>query len=211
MKKKFSVKTLVIMAVVLVVVVLGVIAVNSMKIFMTGATGAVEPKGVMATSGSDGKSATITWTSDKESIAKIEYGTTAASLVLMTAETDSTADHRLTLTSLRPSTTYYYRIRVGEEVFDNGGIPYNFKTKGEEITPTPTMASTITPSVAECTGGIDYNGDGIVNSFDIMSCRKSSGSVQGAKTSVCDTPGDLNKDGVVNSFDVIKCLQAQKK
>jgi len=209
MKKKFSVKTLVIMAVVLVVVVLGVIAVNSMKTFMTGATGAVEPKGVMATSGSDGKSATVTWTSDKESIAKIEYGTTAASLVLMTAETDSTTDHRLTLTSLRPSTTYYYRIRVGEEVFDNGGIPYNFKTKGEEIT--PTLTPTAVPSVAECVGGVDYNGDGIINSFDIMNCRKSMGTVQGATTSVCETPGDLNKDGIVNSFDIIKCLQAQKR
>jgi hypothetical protein len=220
MKGKLNIKTIVIMAVVLVVIVLGVIGVSSVRTFMSGATSGVEPKGVTAVSSADGKSATVTWTSDKASIAKVEYGTTAASLVLMTAETDSTTDHSLSLTSLRPNTTYYYRISVAEEVFDSAGIPYTFKTSGEEITPTPTLIPTIAEVIptnasvtpTTCTGGVDYNNDGVINSFDVISCRKSgSGVVQGASTSVCNIPNDLNNDGVFNSYDVIKCLQQQKK
>jgi hypothetical protein len=222
MKKKLSVKTIVILVVLLVVVVLGVIGIGSVRTFMSGATSATEPKGVAAISSADGKSATITWTSDKTSIAKVEYGTTAASLVLMAAETDTTMDHRLSLTSLRPNTTYYYRIRVGEDVFDNSGIPYTFKTKGEEVVPTviPTVAAVIptamtpvaTSTATTCVGGVDYNKDGVINSFDIISCKSSNaGAVKGVSTSVCADPSDLNKDGVVNSVDIIKCLQGQKK
>ncbi len=90
----------------------------------------VEPINITAMPTDDGKSVTITWISESPSIGKIEYGTTAASMVLMAVESGSiTTNHRLTLTSLRPKTTYYYRVRVGGSVFDNGGIPYAFKTK----------------------------------------------------------------------------------
>lgn len=86
-------------------------------------------KNVRSISSDDGKTAVITFNSSKSSIAKIEYGTTAANLVLMAIESNSTTSHKFTLTSLRSNTTYYYRIRIGNEVFTNSGIPYTFKTK----------------------------------------------------------------------------------
>ena len=229
--KKFNLKTIIIVVVMLVVIVLGVVAVTQAKVFISGATSDVEPNNVVAVSSEDGKSATISWTSEKESIAKIEYGTTAASLVLMMTDSASTTNHSLVLNQLRPATNYYYRIRIGDEIFDDGGMPYLFKTKGESTTavsPIPTVVSpalttitpaltTITPTTSSatkisCDLKTDYNKDGIVNSFDIAICKKSGGTIEEqpvTKTKIdCNKIiSDYNSDGVVNSLDRINCLQ----
>ena len=206
--------------------VLVVLAVSQVRTFMSGATSGVEPQSVTTVSGDDGKSAVISWISDKESISKVEYGTTAASLVLMSAESSAVTNHSVSLTSLRPATTYYFRIKVGEDVFDNGGIPYTFKTKADTtlVTVTPTVA-VATPSVVSsgvvCDPKVDYNNDGIVNSMDLGSCKSSGGSVSSsnsgttptgstttAANSCTGTITDYNSDGIVNSLDRINCLQS---
>lgn len=204
--------------------VLVVLAVNQVRTFMSGAASDVEPQSVTVVSGDDGKSAVISWISDKESISKVEYGTTAASLVLMSAETSLMTNHNVSLTSLRPSTTYYFRIRVGDEVFDNGGIPYSFKTKADSsvvVTPTPTIV--LVPSASKtntggCNPGVDYNNDGIINSIDVVDCKrdggvvKTSSSVTPTSTSVsrCVNLIDYNSDGIINSLDKVNCLQSQE-
>ncbi len=224
--KKINLKTIVIVVVMLVVIVLGVVAVTQAKVFMSGATSDVEPNNVVAVSSEDGKSATVSWTSEKESIAKIEYGTTAASLVLMTADTVATTNHSLTLNQLRPATNYYYRIRVGDEIFDDGGMPYIFKTKGEAvgaISPAPTVMispplTSTTPTTTSatkiaCDLKTDYNNDGIINSFDISTCKNNGGTVSTTpdttKIDCNNIISDYNSDGVVNSLDRINCLQNQ--
>lgn len=236
--KKINLKTIVIVVVMLVVIVLGVVAVTQAKVFISGATSDVEPNNVVAVSSEDGKSATITWSSEKESVAKIEYGATAASLVLMTADSVATTNHSLTLNQLRPATNYYYRIRIGDEVFDNGGMPYMFKTKGDGgaiVTPKPTVAVvsppavTVSPAIGGttnkptgvvCDVKIDYNKDGVVNSIDMLTCRSNGGIIP--TRGVSPTPksktkvdcnkivGDYNSDGVINSLDRASCLQSQK-
>lgn len=235
--KKINLKTVVIVIVMLVVIVLGVVAVTQAKVFLSGATSDVEPNNVVAVSSEDGKTATITWSSEKESVAKIEYGTTAASLVLMTADSVSTTNHSLILNQLRPATNYYYRIRIGDEIFDNEGMPYMFKTKGEEekilvakptIINTPPVTVSVSPAVpspattsaqSKPTGVIcdlktDYNKDGVVNAFDTATCKKNGGVVvtptKNPTTDCSKVTVDYNKDGVINSFDKIKCLQSQK-
>ena len=104
----------------------------------------------------------ISWDSDKSSKAYVQYGTTPASLLLSVPSRDELqtaagdSNHRISIKTFKPNTNYYFRIRVGDEVtayndwevFDNGGIPYSFKTKGVTIaegSPTPTVAS-IQPS-----------------------------------------------------------------
>lgn len=217
MKGKINVKTIVILAVVLVVIVLGVIGINTVQTFMSGASSDFEPTGVTAVSGEEGETATISWTSDKESLAKVEYGTTAASLVLMAADSSSVTDHRISLSSLRPGTTYYYRIRVDDEVFDNSGIPYTFKTKGDDkakVTPTPVISTVpLVSSGSECKNGVDYNKDGIVNTMDMLLCQKDGGKIVATTPTPasgdCSSNIDYNSDGVVNSLDRINCLQSQ--
>lgn len=231
--KKLNVKKIVIFGVLTVVMVLLVVAIGQVRTFMSGATSDVEPQSVTAVSGDDGKSAVITWISNKESISKIEYGTTAASLVLMSAESSAMTNHNISLTSLRPSTTYYFRIRVGDEVFDNGGIPYTFKTKADAsllVSVTPTLVPSkvldnpaTSKTAVECDSKTDYNKDGIVNSMDLNLCKKDGGSVSSLAQTVTPTTtkkttttsasctgtiADYNSDGLVNSLDRLNCLQS---
>jgi purple acid phosphatase-like protein len=220
MKDKINVKTIVILVVVLVVIVLGVVGINSIQTFMSGATSDFEPIGITAVSSATGDSATVSWTSDKESLAKVEYGTTAASLVLMAADNTAALDHRISLNSLRPGTTYYYRIRVGDEIFDNSGIPYTFKTKGDnkaKVSPTPSPTISVVPLVSsegqECKSGFDYDQNGIINAVDLITCKKNGGAIATTPTPItstgnCDSNIDYNSDGVVNSLDKLNCLQS---
>ena len=230
--KSFSVKTVVVGVVLVAVLALLVIGVTQVRTFMSSAAGGVEPNGVTAVPGVDGKTAVITWSSDKESIGKVEYGATAASLVLMSAETAETMNHSVSLTSLRADTTYYYRIRVGDEVFDNSGIPYSFKTKADTsavvtpvVVPTVAVSSGVgATSAVICDDKTDYNKDGVVNSLDLTTCKRNGGTVGssvGTTTSakkVATTPTvdcngtipDYNSDGVVNSADRLNCLKSQQ-
>lgn len=232
--KKVNVKSLVIFGVLGVVMVLIVVAVTQVRTFMSGATSGVEPQSVTVIPGDDGKSAVITWISDKESINKIEYGTTAASLVLMSSESAASTSHSVSLTSLRPSTTYYFRIRVGEDVFDNGGIPYTFKTKADisaVVTPSqsasPESAIDSAKAPTQCDTKTDYNKDGTINSIDLAVCKNSGGVVVSSDDTLpvatptvkklTSTPkaddcsgniADYNSDGVINGLDRVNCLQS---
>lgn len=210
MKGKISLKTVIVFVILILVIVLGVLGVNTVRTYLGGATGEMGPKegSVMAVSSEDGKSATISWTSDKESMGLVEYGTTPASLLLTTVETSATTNHQVTLTQLRGGYTYYYRIKVGEDIFENNGIPYSFKMKTveAEATPIPTLIPTLVPTIAtSCDKTTDYNKDGVVNTLDYMECTKTATS-SGTKTS-CSTPTDYDGNGVINSLDRIKCLQ----
>lgn len=71
--------------------------------------------------------ATITWITSAPAFGFISYGETMG-LGKVTQEEQKTEAHRVTLTTLTPSTTYYYKIGVGSELFDNQGIPYSFTT-----------------------------------------------------------------------------------
>jgi hypothetical protein len=112
----------------------------------------------------------------------------------MSTESLASTSHSVSLTSLRPATTYYFRIRVGEEVFDNGGIPYSFKTKADTsaiIIPTqPVMApssapiDSTKPSLTQCDTKTDYNKDGVINSVDLAVCKSAGGTVVSSSDSM---------------------------
>jgi len=221
-KSKFSIKTIIIIVILILVGVLGVLGINTAKTYLSGASADTAPKNVLAKPSDDGKSAVITWVSDKNAMGIVEYGTTPASLLLRAPESEQTLSHNLTLSPLKPNTNYYFRIRVGEDIFDNNGIPYSFKTKAGEVVPTiavvPTVAllPTAAPINGEgtCNRTTDYNKDGVVNSLDYMSCLKNkpSGTVVSPipTNSKCPSGVDYDKNGVINSLDKIKCLQDNK-
>jgi hypothetical protein len=230
-KNKFSIKTVIIIVILLLVGVLGVLGINTAKTYLSGASSDTVAKNVLAKPGDDGKSAVITWTSDKVSMGVVEYGTTPASLLLRAPESEQTINHSLTLSPLKSGTNYYFRIKVGEDVYDNNGIPFSFKTKaGAAVTPTiaitPTVALVPTAAGASSSSGTcdrntDYNTDGVINSLDYMTCLKGKSTGGGVTTSPSPVPTvvatgtcvvgvDYNKDGVINSLDRIKCLQDNK-
>lgn len=241
MKEKINAKTIIVLAVLIMVGVLSVLGVQTAKTYLSGAASGTEPKNVVGSPNADGKSAVVSWLSDKPSMGVVEYGTTPASLLLRAVETEAVTDHKVTLTPLKSGVNYYFRIRVGEDVFDNNGIPYTFKTNadaastGEEVQPevqptsAPVMDGAVTPVPAQsagvCNRTTDYNGDGVINSLDFMSCQKGNSSTEtpttmpiqsgtsiqtttpAPATGQCQPGVDYNKDGTVNSLDIIKCRQ----
>jgi len=204
---KVSLKTIIVMVILLLVGVLGVVMMGSVRTLLSGAAGGADPVGILATPGSDGKTATITWTTDKAVQTVVLYGASPAALLLSAPEAGAATDHSVVLSSLRAGQTYYFRVTVGEETFDNSGIPWSFKTpEGEVPTATPTiMIPTVAPIVSGgvCNRTTDYNNDGVVNTVDYITCMKNGG------TASCDNV-DYDGNGVINSIDRIKCLQNKK-
>ncbi len=90
-------------------------------------------------------SARLDWTTAIENQGYVEYGTNPTALTLIAPETISSRNHGVDLTLLRPATTYYFRIKVGEKTFDDAGNPWTFVTK--QVTPTiaPTKAAQENP------------------------------------------------------------------
>lgn len=214
MKGKVNLKTIIILAILVLVIILSVLVVNTAKTFISGAAADYEPQNLMAVPKEDGKTAVVSWTTDKEVKASIFYGTNMASLLLMAEDIEATIDHNILLTNLKSDTTYYYKIVIdNDNIFDNGGLMYNFKTNAS-LEPVVTIQPTLIPTIAASSSGssacdrtTDYNKDGTVNSIDYISCTK--GAITPGVSDVC--AGDYNKDGVINSMDRIKCLQDTKR
>jgi len=222
MKGKVNLKTIIIFAILIVAIVLSVLGINVAKTFISGATADYEPQNLMALPKEDGKTAMVSWTTDKEVKASVFYGTNMASLLLMAEDVEAAVDHNILLTNLKSNTTYYYKIVVdNDNIFDNGGMMYNFKTNGKDETlePIVTIEPTLVPTLAAssssssaigsstCNRTTDYNKDGAINSIDYISCVK--GIITPTAEDACT--GDYNKDGVINSLDRIKCLQDTKR
>lgn len=232
MTKTGTIRSVLVIVILLLVGVLGVLGVNTVKTYIGGASADTQPKGVIAKPNDDGKSATVSWVSDKNTVGVVEYGTSPAALLLRAPESESTTNHSVALSPLKPNINYYFRIRIGEEIFDNNGIPYSFKTKEADasvvVLPTiaPQAPAMVLPTVGvvvpavECKKTEDFNKDGVVNTMDYIDClRKKPASLPTVPTAnvgtsaavvgKCAADVDYNKDGVINSLDRIKCLQSK--
>jgi hypothetical protein len=76
--------------------------------------------------------AVITWNTGEETQGVVQYGTSPTQLTFFAPENRQTTVHRSELSLLKPQTTYFFNIRVGETIFDNGGSPWTFTTKSED-------------------------------------------------------------------------------
>ena len=197
--EKINKKAVIIMLVSLlgVAIIVGVVlSMGKIRTFLGGATGGLRPEGVRVTN-ITANSATVIWQTSKPVAGQVEYGTTPGSFLLRNTETAQIGDHSLALSPLLPETIYYFRIRIGEEIYDENGAPYSFTTKGAvasvprvTVSPTPTLpVSTSSASVTKApsaTVSAKYK----LNDFQI-------------KFGSSDPEFDINKDGVVNSADWI--------
>ena len=89
---------------------------------------------------SEAKSATISWETAKDTIATVEYGITPdpSGFTFTAISQNPSTSHTVSLSSLQPGTTYYYQIRIGDTVYDNGGALWSFTTPpSTEISTTP--------------------------------------------------------------------------
>jgi len=115
----------------------------------------VRPSDVVITDIS-ANSAKITWSSGVESQGVVEYGTSPTALNFFAPENQKSKNHSVDLTLLSQNTTYYFDVRISDQKYDNGGIPWSFTTKstaqaapsGAVASPTPIQILQISPTAA---------------------------------------------------------------
>lgn len=162
----------------IIAIPVGIILLERKTSFKLGAQNPINPENV-AVYEITSNSAVISWITKKEVQAAINYGINPNSLSLIKTETSPSTQHQITLTNLLPGTTYYFTIKIGENIYDNNGTPFSFTTNSQEEKPTPTLTPPNIPSPAITEEKIE---EAIKNN---------------------DTSYDLNKDGAVNSLDLL--------
>lgn len=86
--------------------------------------------------------AKVVWSTGQENQGVVEYGTSPTALNFFAPEGQKTLSHSVDLTLLSPATTYYFQIRIADQKYDNGGVPWTFTTKGTDTTQVPTATPT---------------------------------------------------------------------
>lgn len=184
-----------------------VLGLDKVKNLFGQATGQQQPQGIRVTS-ITANSATIVWQTTTPVIGQIEYGTTPGSFLLRSAETNQTANHNLTLSPLLPETIYYFRVRIGDQIYDDGGAPYSFTTKA--TTEAVPANQTSSPQTQNAQLESDYD-----NQTELEATKD--GTIAPSPTApeqnkyilgdfvekfgTSDPEFDINNDGVVNSQD----------
>ncbi len=128
--KKSKIPTILGLVILVVGIFAGVFFLNMNQVFRIGADTAVTPKDIRTSNISD-NSVTVSWTTDKESADFLTWGENQGSVNKVEKESQSDEKfftHSVTLTGLKPATTYFYKINSEGTNFDNKGIPWEFTT-----------------------------------------------------------------------------------
>ena len=185
---------------ILAIVVVGIVVwqMGAIRTFFGEATGGAKPQGVRVANIS-ANSAAISWQTTEPVVGQVEYGTTPGSFLLRATETSPTTNHNVSLSPLLPETIYYFRIRVGEEIYDDNGAPYSFTTK-EAVAkmPSPGVSPAVSPTVviSRPTATPTQNLSPVISpteKYTLDDFKKAFGT--------SNAEFDINKDGVVNSAD----------
>ena len=165
MNRKKILINLIIVVLLIVGLVTGIFAVKQMTGYLSRAqVGLGDPKNVQSrVVGSD--QAVISWSTDQEVISLILYGTSPTSTDEAQTELSSVKTHRITLNNLKPDTIYYFKIQVGQDIFDNEGQLWKFNTPPTE-TPPKLSEEEFKQAFGTADLRFDLNNDGVVNWFD---------------------------------------------
>lgn len=82
----------------------------------------------VAASPLDENNVQITFQTGKDVLSVVEYGTSPDALTEFSFADLETTDHAFQISGLEPNTIYYFQIRSGDTVYDDGGIPWSFST-----------------------------------------------------------------------------------
>ena len=146
-------------------VVTGLFAIKQATSYWSQAQqGVGKPDGVTARVVSDSQ-AVISWTTQDEVISLILYGVSPTSMDKTQTELSSAKTHRVALAGLQPETIYYYKIQVGQEVFDQQGQTWRFSTQPKD-TPARLSKDEFRQAYGSSDLRFDFNKDGIVNGVD---------------------------------------------
>lgn len=161
MIKKLKLPTILGIIILLAGTFAGVFFLNMRQVFRIGASSEGTPKDVRI-SNISGDSATVTFMTDKETLAFIKWGDSESSLKNIANEDESEQKyfaHSINLTGLTPKTTYFFTINSDGVNYDNNGVLWQLVT-GSAIslntTSIPLSGSVITASGNEVKRGLVY-------------------------------------------------------
>ncbi len=185
-KPKGTSKSLMIV-VVLILVLAGLVAgFGKIRAFISEAQGSCEPESLAETNLTP-SSVEIVFQTGKACQLEVAYGTSQGALLLQVPETAASLNHRIRLTPLLPTTTYYYQVTQGSKKLSP---VRSFLTK-PAVTPTPSPTPTVPiPTVAPTTAESTSSATTRYTLEDFQSHFGSS-----------SAEFDLDKNGVVNNAD----------
>ncbi len=195
MSKK-TLKTIIIVIILFLAGIASVLGIKTVRNYLGGAQAEEEPQNVQIQA--ESTSATVLWQTDKEVLSTIEYGTNQSNLLLRAPESQPSTSHRVTLSPLKANTVYYFRIRVGENLYDNAGIAYSFRTKAGEAAITPIVTSIPTLPVSTAAAS---------SATLVSTCNQADFE---AKMGESDSAYDFDKNGIVNTRDWLECLRVNR-
>jgi len=108
----------------------GVFFLNMTQVFRIGADALATPKNIRIGNITD-TSATISWSTDKETAAFITWGDSASNIQKIENETANNQkffNHTIDITGLKANTPYFFKINSDGTSYDNGNIPWQFTT-----------------------------------------------------------------------------------
>jgi hypothetical protein len=94
-------------------------------------------------------SAKVAWSTGQDTQGVIEYGTSPTALNFFAPEALKSKNHSVDLTLLSPSTTYYFQIRVADQKYDNGGVPWQYVTKSSDTSTTQPGDTVAAPTTVQ--------------------------------------------------------------
>jgi len=118
--------------------------------------------------------AQISWQTENSSQSTIVYGEQPKNLSLMVFENEAVKNHQVNVSLLNPNTNYYFKIKVGDQEFDNAGLPWQFTTLttagGQAGGSVQCDEQEFKQRYGTADSQYDLNQDGIVNAIDYSVC-----------------------------------------
>ncbi len=177
--KKLPAKNILLAGVLILVLAGLVLGFSKARSFLSKAEGDCTPSNIQETN-LTASSIEITFQTEKACLTTVAYGTSTESILLRIPEETAALNHRLKLSPLLPSITYYYQIMVEEKKV---GVVRSFLTKRAEATEqTPTLVPTLSATYTfenfvkqygSANAEFDFDKNGIVNSSDWLEYQKS--------------------------------------
>ena len=130
MRKKNKIPTILVIIILLVGIFAGVYYLNTKQIFRIGASATAQPKDVKISNISD-NSATVSWTTDSQTSNFLAWGESEEATSKIEQENatgEKLFTHYISLSGLKPSTNYFFKINSGGTNFNNNGVPWKFTT-----------------------------------------------------------------------------------
>ena len=138
--KKTTIPTIIGIVVLVLGVAAGVFLLGQQQLFRLGASPDSIPKDVRISNISD-SGFTVTWTTDKETLGFLNYGTDSTlDKVAHPSSTTPSSTHLVTIRNLEAGETYFFKLNSDSQKYDNNGIPWQTTTGGTLNPPTNSIS-----------------------------------------------------------------------